>query len=192
MSQPRVESFSFTPSARVGATLSEMKLHAAWRRPLRQQIIVPFLLLLVFVAVVGVAALTYQATSAGMAGFDQSLVRASVQANDRLATLEAGRLNDLRALGATPELTAAVAAGDRLRLSALFAADPYDRARSAARACRRPLGRGCRLCDRRGGARVALQQQPADLRPVTQSVVTGIQSWHWNAPVSWSIVRSVG
>ena len=123
MSQPRVESFSFTPSARIDGALRELRLRAAWRRPLRQQIIVPFLLLLVFVAVVGVAALTYQATSAGMAGFDQSLVRASVQANDSLATLEAGRLNDLRALAARPGLAAALAAGDGPRLSGLYAAD---------------------------------------------------------------------
>src|SRR4029077_13730370 len=120
---PRVEALSFTPSARISATLSELQRYAAWRRPLRQQIIVPFLLLLVFVAVVGVAALTYQATSAGMTGFDQSLIRASVQANDRLATTEAGRLNDLRALAATPGLAAAVASSDRLRLSEVFAAD---------------------------------------------------------------------
>src|SRR3981081_2663327 len=76
VSHPRVESFSFTPSTRIAVTLSELRRHAAWRRPLRQQIIVPFLLLLVFVAVVGISALTYQATSAGMAGFDQSLLRA--------------------------------------------------------------------------------------------------------------------
>ncbi|HVS07686.1 MAG TPA: hypothetical protein VHK65_16180 [Candidatus Dormibacteraeota bacterium] len=123
MGQPRVESFSFTPSAHLDAALRELRVHAAWRRPLRQQIIVPFLLLLVFVAVVGVAALTYQATSAGMAGFDQSLVRASVQANDRLATLEAGRLNDLRAVAARPGLAVALAAGDGPRLSGLYAAD---------------------------------------------------------------------
>src|ERR1700686_2709567 len=107
----------------MGATLSELQRYAAWRRPLRQQIIVPFLLLLVFVAVVGVAALTYQATSAGMAGFDQSLIRASVQANDRLATLESGRLNDLRALSARPGLAAALTTGDGPRLSVLYAAD---------------------------------------------------------------------
>lgn len=107
----------------MGVTLSELKRYAAWRRPLRQQIIVPFLLLLVFVAVVGIAALTYQATSTGMAGFDQGLIRASVQTNDRLATLEAGRVNDLRALAATPGLASALAASDGSRLSALFAAD---------------------------------------------------------------------
>lgn len=123
MSQPRVEFLSFTPSERMDATLRDMKRYAAWRRPLRQQIIVPFLVLLVFVAVVGVAALTYQATSTGMAGFDQSLIRASVQTNDRLATLEAGRVNDLRALAATPGLAGAVAASDGPRLSAFFAAD---------------------------------------------------------------------
>ena len=58
-----------------------------------------------------------------MAGFDQGLVRASVQANDRLATLEAGRLNDLRALAAAPGLSVAVATNDGPALSTLFAAD---------------------------------------------------------------------
>ena len=123
MSQPRVDAISFTPSAHISATLSELQRYAAWRRPLRQQIILPFLLLLVFVAVVGVAALTYQASSVGMAGFDQGLVRESVQANDRLATLEAARLNDLRALAATPGLATAVEANDGGRLSALFVTD---------------------------------------------------------------------
>jgi putative nucleotidyltransferase with HDIG domain len=58
-----------------------------------------------------------------MAGFDQSLIRASIQVNDRLATLEASRLNDLRALAARPGLASPVAAGDRRRLSALFVTD---------------------------------------------------------------------
>src|ERR1700686_630361 len=107
----------------MGATLSELQRYAAWRRPLRQQIIVPFLVLLVFIAVVGVAALTYQATGSGLAGLDQGLVRASVQANDALATIEAGRLNDLRTLAATPSLTTAVAQHNDTALSALFAAD---------------------------------------------------------------------
>src|ERR1700724_2146031 len=123
VSEPRVQWLASTGSARRNAGLAGIRLEAAWPWPLRQQIIVPFLLLLVFVAVVGVAALTYQATSAGMAGFDQSLVRASVQANDRLATLEAGRLNDLRALAAKPGLAGAVATSDKPRLSELFATD---------------------------------------------------------------------
>jgi putative nucleotidyltransferase with HDIG domain len=123
VSQPRVEAISFTPSARISATLSELQRDAAWRRPLRQQIILPFLLLLALVAAVGVAALTYQTTSSGMAGFDQGLVRESVQANDRLAMLEAGRLNDLRALAATPGLATAVEAKDGGRLSALLGTD---------------------------------------------------------------------
>ena len=111
------------PSASVSATLRELRRYAAWRRPLRQQIIAPFLLLLVLVAAVGVAALTYQATGSGMAGLDRRLVVASVQADDRLATLEAGRLNDLRALAATPWLASAVGTGDGRRLTELFAAD---------------------------------------------------------------------
>jgi putative nucleotidyltransferase with HDIG domain len=105
------------------AGLAGLRLDAAWPRPLRQQIIVPFLVLLVFIAVVGVATLTYQATGSGLAGLDQGLVRASVQANDALATIEAGRLNDLRTLAATPSLTTAVAQHNDTALSALFAAD---------------------------------------------------------------------
>jgi putative nucleotidyltransferase with HDIG domain len=105
------------------AGLAGVRLEAAWPRPLRQQIIVPFLLLLVFVAVVGVATLTYQATGAGLAGLDQGLIRASVQANDALATMEAGQLNDLRTQAATPSLTSAVSQHNDTALSALFAAD---------------------------------------------------------------------
>jgi putative nucleotidyltransferase with HDIG domain len=105
------------------AGLAGLRLDAAWPWPLRQQIIVPFLLLLVFVAVVGFAALTYQATSAGLSGLDQTLVRGSVQASDALAVLEADRLNDLRTLAATPTLATAVAQHNDTALSALFAAD---------------------------------------------------------------------
>jgi putative nucleotidyltransferase with HDIG domain len=123
VSEPRVQWFSPTGSARRNAGITGLRLDVAWPWPLRQQIIVPFLLLLVFVAVVGVAALTYQATGTGLTGLDQSLVRDSVQANDALATLEAGRLNDLRTLAATPTLTTAVAQHNGTALSALFAAD---------------------------------------------------------------------
>lgn len=123
MSEPRAQWFSPTGGARKNAGLRGLRLDAAWPWPLRQQIIVPFMLLLVFIAVVGVAALTYQATGTGLTGLDQSLVRESVQANDALATLEAGRLNDLRTLAATPTLTTAVAQHNDTALSALFGAD---------------------------------------------------------------------
>ena len=122
MSEPRVQWLSSTGSARRNAGIRGLRLDAAWPWPLRQQIILPFLLLLIFVAVVGVAALTYEATGAGLGGFDQDIARASVQANDAVATLEANRLNDLRALAARPGLSVAVEAGDP-ELSALFAAD---------------------------------------------------------------------
>ena len=105
------------------AGLTGLRLEAIWPWPLRQQIIVPFLLLLVLVAVVGVGALTYEATGAGLSGLDPSLIRGSVQANDALATLEADRLNDLRPLVATPSLTTAVTQHNDTALSALFAAD---------------------------------------------------------------------
>jgi putative nucleotidyltransferase with HDIG domain len=118
VSEPRVEWFSSTRSA----PLRGVRLPAPWQRPVRQQIIVPFLVLLVFVAIVGTAALTYEASGAGMANLDQPLLRASVQVNDNLATLEAGRLNDLRALVATPGLSTAVALADNPRLSELIGA----------------------------------------------------------------------
>lgn len=126
------------------AGLAGLHLEAAWPRPLRQQIIVPFLLLLVFIAVVGVAALTFQATGTGLSGLDQSLVRDSVHANDALATLEAGRLNDLRTLAATPALTTAVAQRNDTALSALFAADAKT-AREAHNVIRILDGEGRRL-----------------------------------------------
>jgi putative nucleotidyltransferase with HDIG domain len=81
------------------------------------------LLLLVLVAVVGVGALTYEATGAGLSGLDPSLIRGSVQASDALATLEADRLNDLRTLVTTPSLATAVTQHNDTALSALFASD---------------------------------------------------------------------
>ena len=99
-----------------------MELLTRWQLPVRLQIIVPFFVLLVFVAIVGTGALTYEATGAGLASLDQNLLRASGQVNDNLATLEAGRVNDLRAIAATPGLARAVAAADEPRLSELFAA----------------------------------------------------------------------
>jgi putative nucleotidyltransferase with HDIG domain len=127
------------------------------------------LLLLVFVAVVGVAALTYQATSTGMAGFDQSIVRASVQANDSLATLEAGRLNDLRALAATPGVASAVAAGDGPRLTALFAADA-----TVARSDRVVI----RVLDAQGKSLVSIPDDKASTAfaglPAIKRVLTGV------------------
>ena len=119
MSESRVQWFSSPRSAQRSATLGGVR----WQLPVRQQIIVPFLVLLVFVAVVGTAALAYQASSAGMASMDQSLVRASLQVDDGLATLEAGRLNDLRALAATSGLATALAAADGPRLSELLTAE---------------------------------------------------------------------
>jgi putative nucleotidyltransferase with HDIG domain len=50
-------------------------------------------------------------------------VRASVQTTDSLATMEAARLNDLRAIAATPGLATAVAAGDPAGLSRVLAGD---------------------------------------------------------------------
>jgi putative nucleotidyltransferase with HDIG domain len=168
VSQPRVEALTYAPSARLAATLSELQRYAAWRRPLRQQIILPFLLLLLLVAIVGVAGLTYQATSSGMAGFDRGLVRDSVQANDRLATLEAGRLNDLRALAAMPGLASAVEANDGRRLSAWFAADT-ERALEAHLLIR--------ILDQRGTPLLSIPQEksrgPYGGQPAIDRVLTG-------------------
>jgi putative nucleotidyltransferase with HDIG domain len=128
------------------------------------------LLLLVFVAVVGVATLTYQATGAGLAGLDQGLVRASVQANDALATVEAGRLNDLRTLAATPSLTSAVSQHNDTALSALFAAD--SRAATEARVVIRIVdGKGHRLLSiPTDNGRAAYGDVPAVKRVLTGAI----------------------
>lgn len=102
-------------------TAPGMELKASRQLPVRQKIILPFILLLIFVGVVGTAAATYRVTYDGMAALDPSLLRASALASDQLAALEANRLNDLRALVATPGLPVAVAAADTARLARLLA-----------------------------------------------------------------------
>ena len=203
VSEPRVQWLSSTGSAPRNAGLAGLRLDAARPWPLRLQIIVPFLLLLVFVAVVGVAALTYQATGAGFGGFDQDLVRASVQANDAVATMEASRLNDLRALAARPGLSVAIEAGDP-ELSALFAADT--RAALEAHVV-------IRILDRRGKRLLSVPQEKAGAAyaglPAIRRVLTGItdgrgdkfvglasessgQFLYWAAPVRDTSHRVIG
>lgn len=90
------------------------------RLPVRYKIVLPFLVLLLFVGLVGTAVVSTQVTNAAVEGFDGALLRASLLANDHLAILEAERLSELRAASDTIGIPEAVAAGDRAALARLL------------------------------------------------------------------------
>src|ERR1700730_19007762 len=74
---------------------------------LRRRIVLPFILLVLFIGVVGVAVVSAQVSGSVEGAADNSLIQNSLRTNDRLATLENDRLQQLRAAadtagGATP------------------------------------------------------------------------------------------
>jgi putative nucleotidyltransferase with HDIG domain len=87
---------------------------------LRRRIVLPFVVLVLFVGVVGIAVVSAQVGSATEGAFDQSLVRQSLQANDRLATLENDRLQQLRAAADTAGIDVAITRGDAVSASRLL------------------------------------------------------------------------
>ncbi len=109
------------------------------RLSIRHQIVTPFVVLVLFVGVVGTAVAIAQFTSATTVEFDGSLLRASMLANDHLALLEADRLARLRAAADTLGVSDAVAAGDRAALERLLV--PIEANAQPARLTIRALGR---------------------------------------------------
>jgi HAMP domain-containing protein len=91
------------------------------RLPLRYKIVAPFLVLVLFVGVVGTATVMTQFTSATAEQFNGSLLRAGMLANDHLALLEAERLSQLRAAANTVGVPEAVSGGDMKALERLLA-----------------------------------------------------------------------
>jgi len=67
------------------------------RWSIRYKIVLPFFVLLAFVGMVGTILITARATTATVAAFEGTLLRASLLSNDHLAVLEAERLAQLRA-----------------------------------------------------------------------------------------------
>jgi putative nucleotidyltransferase with HDIG domain len=79
---------------------------------LRRRIVLPFVVLVVFVGVVGVAVVSGQVGGAAEGTVDNSLVRSSLRTNDRLAGIENDRLQQLRAAADTAGVDQAVGRRD--------------------------------------------------------------------------------
>src|SRR5438105_184592 len=90
------------------------------RIPIRYKIVVPFVVLLVFVGVIGTGVATARLTNAAVSEFDSGLYRTGLLANDHLAILEADRLAELRAATDTLGVSTALAARDRAALTTLL------------------------------------------------------------------------
>lgn len=90
------------------------------RLSIRDKIIVPFVVLLVFVGVVGTAIATTQVTSAAAAQFDAKLLHSSLLGNQLLGQVDATRTADLRLATDTIGVPEALAASDRSALIRLL------------------------------------------------------------------------
>ena len=90
------------------------------RWSIRYKIVLPFFVLLAFVGMVGTILITARATTASVAAFEGTLLRASLLSNDHLAVLEAERLAQLRAAIDTQGVSAALANNDTAALTSLL------------------------------------------------------------------------
>ncbi len=90
------------------------------RLPIRYKIILPFVVLLVFVGVVGTGVATGRLTNAANAEFNARLLGSSLVANQTLGQLEADRVAQLRAASNTVGVPEAVAAKDKVALARLL------------------------------------------------------------------------
>jgi len=79
---------------------------------LRRRIVLPFIVLVVFVGVVGIAVVSAQVGGSVEGAVDNSLIRSSLRSNDRLAGVENDRLQQLRAATNTAGIDTVVARGD--------------------------------------------------------------------------------
>jgi putative nucleotidyltransferase with HDIG domain len=92
---------------------SERAKKAMLRHPsLRRRIVLPFILLVIFIGVVGIAVISAQVGGSVEGAADNSLIQNSLRTNDRLATLENDRLQQLRAAADTAGVATATARGD--------------------------------------------------------------------------------
>ena len=82
------------------------------RLRIRDKIILPFSVLLIFVGVIGTAVATARLTDAAQAQFDANLLHSSLVANQSMAKLEAARMADLRQATDTVGVPEAIAGGD--------------------------------------------------------------------------------
>jgi putative nucleotidyltransferase with HDIG domain len=90
------------------------------RGSIRNKIIAPFIVVVLFIGVFGTSVVMRQASDTAAAEFDSSLLRASLLANDHLALLETDRLAQLRAATDTVGVADAVTAPGHARLGDLL------------------------------------------------------------------------
>jgi len=79
---------------------------------LRRRIVLPFIVLVLFVGVVGIAVVSAQVGGSVEGAADNSLIQNSLRTNDRLAALEIDRLQQLRAAADTAGIATATAHAD--------------------------------------------------------------------------------
>jgi putative nucleotidyltransferase with HDIG domain len=79
---------------------------------LRRRIVLPFIVLVLFIGVVGTAVVSAQVGGSVEGAADNSLVQNSLRSNDRLATLENDRLQQLRAAADTAGIATVTGRGD--------------------------------------------------------------------------------
>jgi putative nucleotidyltransferase with HDIG domain len=90
------------------------------RLSIRHQIVAPFVVLVLFVGIIGTAVVIAQFSRATTAEFDGTLLRASMLVNDHLALLESDRLAQLRSAADTIGVPEAVETGNREALERLL------------------------------------------------------------------------
>lgn len=90
------------------------------RLSIRQKIILPFAVVLVFVGIVGTGVATTELTSAATAQFDANLLHSSLTANQTLSQLDATRTADLRLATDTIGVPEALSTGDLAALGRLL------------------------------------------------------------------------
>ena len=96
-----------------------MALPLIGRPTIRRRIVLPFVVLVLFVGAVGSAVLSAEVTGTTAQAFDDGLVRSATRTNDRLAVVEADRLQQLRSVANTAGIDVAVRRGDALAVSRL-------------------------------------------------------------------------
>ena len=79
---------------------------------LRRRIVLPFIVLVLFIGLVGIAVVSAQVGGSVEGAADNSLVQNSLRTNDRLAALENDRLQQLRAAADTAGIATATGRGD--------------------------------------------------------------------------------
>src|SRR5438105_2910492 len=87
---------------------------------LRRRIVLPFIVLVLFIGLVGIAVVSAQVGGSVEGAADNSLEQNSLRTNDRLATLENDRLQQLRAAADTAGIATATGRGDRLEVGRLL------------------------------------------------------------------------